>query len=81
MLLTNRNIKSKEDIIKVVRLYFSRWKIEEYFRAKKQEFGFENIRLRTLKEIKNILSYAREEIREWKKIEKREKYMQLELKL
>ena len=133
MLLTNRKIKNKEDVIKVVRLYFSRWRIEEYFRAKKQEFDFENIRLRTLKGInnlnllltmflglvnklaenqnrkllsikiiyeskslknkvvvwisqfskgiKNILSYAREGIKEWKQIEKREKYKQLELKL
>lgn len=54
ILLTNRNIHSKEDVIKVVRLYFSRWRIEEYFRAKKQEYEFENIRLRTLKEINNL---------------------------
>ena len=54
ILLTNRNIHSKEDVIKVVRLYFSRWRIEEYFRAKKQEYEFENIRLRTLKGINNL---------------------------
>ena len=40
ILLTNRCIKSKEDVIKVVRLYFYRWRIEEYFRAKKQEYEF-----------------------------------------
>lgn len=54
ILLTNRSIHSKEDVIKVVRLYFSRWRIEEYFRAKKQEYDFENIRLRTLKGINNL---------------------------
>lgn len=54
MLLTNRSIHSKEDVIKVVRLYFSRWRIEEYFRAKKQEYEFENIRLRTLKGMNNL---------------------------
>jgi hypothetical protein len=54
ILLTNREIHSKEDVIKVVRLYFSRWRIEEYFRAKKQEYKFENIRLRTLKGINNL---------------------------
>ena len=48
ILLTNRSIKSKEDVIKVVRLYFYRWRVEEYFRTKKQEYDFENIRLRTL---------------------------------
>lgn len=36
ILLTNRRIKSKEDVIKVIRLYFYRWIVEEYFRSKKQ---------------------------------------------
>lgn len=49
ILLTNRSIKSKEDVIKVVRMYFYRWRIEEYFRAKKQEYKFEEMRIRTLK--------------------------------
>ena len=54
ILLTNRGVHSKDDVIKIVRLYFSRWRIEEYFRAKKQEYGLENIRLRTLKGINNL---------------------------
>lgn len=36
MLATNKEIKSKDDVIKVAKHYFSRWKIEEYFRCKKQ---------------------------------------------
>ena len=48
MLATNKEIKSKEDVIKVARTYFSRWKIEEYFRCKKQVFQFENFRVRKL---------------------------------
>jgi len=40
MLATNKEIKSKEDVIKVAGTYFSRWKIEEYFRCKKQMFQF-----------------------------------------
>lgn len=55
ILLTNRNIKSKDDVIKVVRMYFYRWRIEEYFRAKKQEYKFENMRIRTLKGM-NVLN-------------------------
>ena len=55
ILLTNRNIKSKEDVIKVVRMYFYRWRIEEYFRAKKQEYKFEDMRIRTLKGM-NVLN-------------------------
>lgn len=133
ILLTNRSIHSKEDVIKVVRLYFYRWRIEEYFRSKKQEYEFENMRVRTLKAMNNlnlmlmihmghlgmliedmnkklltikilerskslkrkvfvwfsqiskgireILKYAHTGIKEYQKIEKREKYKQLQLKL
>lgn len=56
MLVTNRSIQSKEDVIKVAKLYFSRWRIEEYFRAKKQLFDFENFRVRSLASI-NALNF------------------------
>ena len=48
MLATNREIRSKDDVIQTAKLYFSRWKIEEYFRCKKQMFQFENFRVRKL---------------------------------
>ena len=53
-LLTNIKIKSKEDVIRIVRLYLSRWRIEEHFRGKKQEYDFENMRVRTLKSMNNL---------------------------
>lgn len=56
MLATNKEIKSKEDLINVARIYFSRWKIEEYFRCKKQMFQFENFRVRKLTAI-NALNF------------------------
>lgn len=56
MLVTNKKIKSKEDVIKIARIYFSRWKIEEYFRCKKQMFQFENFRVRKLSAI-NALNF------------------------
>lgn len=56
MLATNKEIKSKEDVIKVARTYFSRWKIEEYFRCKKQMFQFVNFRVRKLRAI-NALNF------------------------
>ena len=56
MLATNKEIKSKEDVIHVARTYFSRWKIEEYFRCKKQMFQFENFRVRKLAAI-NALNF------------------------
>ena len=43
MLASNIYIKSKEDLIKVVRGYIDRWRIEEYFKFKKQEYHFENL--------------------------------------
>lgn len=56
MLATNKEIKSKEDVVKVARTYFSRWKIEEYFRCKKQRFQWENFRVRKLRAI-NALNF------------------------
>ena len=57
MLATNKEIKSKEDVIRVARTYFSRWKIEEYFRCKKQMFQFENFRVRKIKAIDALNFY------------------------
>ena len=56
MLATNKEIRSKEDVIRIAKLYFSRWRIEEYFRCKKQVFRFENFRVRKLKAI-NALNF------------------------
>ena len=56
MLATNKQIKSKDDVIRIARTYFSRWKIEEYFRCKKQVFQFENFRVRKLTAI-NALNF------------------------
>ena len=53
-ILTNIEIKEKEDVIKIVRLYLSRWRIEEHFRGKKQEYDFENMRVRTLESMNNL---------------------------
>ena len=53
-ILTNVEIKDKEDVIKIVRLYLSRWRIEEYFRGKKQEYDLENMRVRTLESMNNL---------------------------
>lgn len=57
MLATNKDIKSKEDVIAVAKQYFSRWKIEEYFRCKKQMFQFENFRVQKLYAINTLNFY------------------------
>lgn len=56
MLATNKEVKSKDDVIRVARTCFSRWKTEEYFRCKKQMFQFENFRVRKLKAV-NALNF------------------------
>ena len=56
MLATNKQIRSKEDVVNVAMTYFSRWRIEEYFRCKKQMFQFENFRVRKLTAI-NALNF------------------------
>jgi hypothetical protein len=61
MLVTNRKIMGKDDAVKIVRTYLSRWRIEEYFRFKKQHFGFEHFRVRSINAIRNLnafLTYA-----------------------
>ena len=56
MLATNKEIRSKEGVINVAKIYFSRWRIEEYFCCKKQMFHFENFRVRKLTAI-NALNF------------------------
>lgn len=53
-LLTDLPIKTKEDVIKIARTYMMRWKIEEYFKTKKQNYDFENFRVRSLRGINNL---------------------------
>ena len=61
MLASNIPIRSKNDLIKITRCYLDRWTIEEYFKFKKQEYNFENFRVRSLTAINNLnkmLSYS-----------------------
>ena len=54
VLATNCTVSDKCDMMRVVTRYFSRWRIEEYFRCKKQSFGFEHFRVRSLKSINTL---------------------------
>ena len=56
MLVTNKDIYSKDDVISIANTYYSRWRIEEYFRCKKQMFKFEHFRVRKLEAI-NALNF------------------------
>lgn len=54
LLITNKEVKSAHDARVIVRLYLDRWKIEEIHRAEKQEYEYENMRVRTLKSMNNL---------------------------
>lgn len=54
MLITNLKSEDKRICIAVVKVYLMRWRIEEFYRFKKQQFGFENLRVRALKSIRNL---------------------------
>ena len=45
---TNREINCKKDVITCINAYYMRWRIEEYIKFKKQQFDFENYRVRSL---------------------------------
>lgn len=52
--LTNIDCCSKEEITKALKAYRLRWRIEEYFRFVKQEYGFEKFMIRSLYGINNL---------------------------
>lgn len=54
MLITNLKPNSKKLTHTILKVYLKRWKIEEYFRFKKQQFDLENIRVRSLNSIRNM---------------------------
>jgi hypothetical protein len=50
------NLKSDDDrlAVTVTKVYLLRWKIEEFHGFKKQQFGFEDFRVRSLNSIRNL---------------------------
>ena len=54
LLITNLKSDDKRLGVAVVKVYLMRWRIEEFYRFKKQQFGFENLRVRSLKSIRNL---------------------------
>lgn len=54
MLLTNITSDKKIIAKSITKAYLLRWRIEDYFKFKKQQFHFEDIRVQSLKSIKNL---------------------------
>jgi len=58
MLLTNLEQDDSRLNAAVVKVYLMRWRVEEHFRFKKQEYGLENFRVRSLKAIRAMHRFA-----------------------
>ena len=54
MLITNLNSDDSRICVTVCKVYLMRWRIEEYFKFKKQSFDYENLRVRSLRSIRNL---------------------------
>lgn len=54
LLITNKSVADAHDARMIVRLYLDRWKIEEVHRAEKEEYEYEDMRVRTLKAMNNL---------------------------
>ena len=54
LLITNLKSDDKRLCVAVVKLYLMRWRIEEFYRFKKQQFGFEDLRVRSLNSIRKL---------------------------
>jgi hypothetical protein len=54
MLITNLKSDDNRLCVAVTKVYFMRWRIEEFYRFKKQQFDFEDFRVRSLNSIRNL---------------------------
>lgn len=59
MLATNKEIKSKDDVIDVAKCYFSRWKIEEYFSKSPAPVGFIKVHLLAKQSLRCCKNFVR----------------------
>ena len=54
MLITNLDSDDKRLPVTITKVYLLRWRIEEFYRFKKQKFDFEDLRVRSLNAIRNM---------------------------
>jgi len=54
LLITNLDAAGKQKSLRVLKTYLCRWRIEEYYRFKKNQFDLENIRVMSLESIKTL---------------------------
>jgi hypothetical protein len=54
LLLTNMGSEDKRLCVTIVKVYLMRWRIEEYYKFKKQNLASEKFLVRSLKSIRNL---------------------------
>jgi len=54
LLLTNLSSNDKQLSLVITKVYLLRWRIEEFYRFKKQQLAFEEFRVRSIKSIRNL---------------------------
>jgi len=54
VLLTNKKVRRKDEVLSILKAYITRWRIEEMFRVQKNEFKLESIRVRSLKKMNKL---------------------------
>jgi hypothetical protein len=54
MLISNLKSTDKRLSVIITKVYLMRWRIEEYYRFKKQQFGFEDFRVQNLVSIRAL---------------------------
>lgn len=59
LMLTNLKISEKKKLCMITaKIYMMRWRIEEYFKFKKQQFELEDLRVMSLQSIRNLNLFA-----------------------
>ena len=59
LLLSNMKMQEKKKLCHIItKVYLLRWRIEEYFRFKKQQFELEDLRVMSLQSIRNLNLFA-----------------------
>jgi len=59
LLLTNLDVSEKKKLCMIAtKVYLMRWRIEEYFKFKKQQFELEDLRVMSLQSIRNLNLFA-----------------------
>jgi len=54
LLLTDIRLEDPKLCVRIAKLYLLRWRIEEYYRFKKQQYAFEDFRVRSLQSIRAL---------------------------